>query len=140
MGVRFCRGRQPVRGDETWSAETLNCEFNEGLMLHSNRITSPHFYSGDFSVTVEFDLHTSPVDLAYFEFWIGTDIRIYNSIWFSGINIYNAGSPSSTLGLFYDSTSSDVHNPYSAPAAYLVDEEGDNVMMIEKTGISYGSI
>lgn len=123
-----------VREEEVWSAETSSYSFDEGLILTANRVTGPHFYSGDFTVTVEFDLHTSPTETAYFEFWLGTDALIYSSIWSGGINFNFAGSPSSTIDVYRQTTSLGFQNIYNAPAADLIYEEGGNVVKIEKKG------
>jgi len=121
-----------IRGDEEWHPNSDNYSFSSGLILDDAGVVAPHYYNGDFSVTLDFKLDTSPSDTAYIEFLLLSYAG--GMEWEGGILIPDAGSATSTLYLFMYTPSTGSQYPGSVPIAALLYEIGDNTIKIDKVG------
>lgn len=123
-----------VRGDEAWRPYQGNYYFNDGLVLNEEVMGAPHYYDGDFTVSVDFDLNVSTTDLGYFEVFLSTSKDIDDADWYGGVFIPKAGSTASSMTLFYWPRSSWIHEIAEVPVDLLLNNNGANNITLDKKG------
>lgn len=122
-----------TRGKKIWRPNTSNFSFTDGLILTGADVGAPHLYQGDFSVTWNFYLNTSPSKMALLEFFLASGESL-SGTWLGGFGIPNAGSDTSELAVFYKIPSQGNESFKSIPIAGLISEVGSNSIKLEKIG------
>jgi len=129
----FVEENSLVRGDEIWRPYSDSYYFDDGLILSQEVIGAPHYYTGDFSYSVVFDLDVSPGNTVQLSFFLCSSENILSFDWSGGAFIPFAGSTTAIMSLYY-TTDMGVHYLHDAPVASLLNNSGRNTITIEKSG------
>lgn len=111
--------------------------FEDGLFVQNSWVGVPHLYSGNFTVTIMFELDATQADPGQVAFHFSTQHGLWGADWTGGIDLNGlGGTPYGYYYVYYDPDySGNVYVETSMPIVAPVHLDGLNEMEIVKQGL-----
>lgn len=132
----FSEEQKLTRIDGDWYPVNDNYGFGpEGLMLNDNRICAPHYYTGDFDVTLTYKSNSDAGYSGIVEMLLNTDRDTNSSDWYGGISIVATNTPDVHMYSFYNDSNTGLETVDDNVDVSAMNNKNDiNVLKLIKRG------
>lgn len=90
------------RSDGEWFTSNSSYSFHNGLNMNDCFAATPHYYIGDFDLTVTFGINDGSFDYGILEIYLCTDINPFSSDWYGGVQITGVNTLNAALNVYYN--------------------------------------
>lgn len=106
---------------------------SNGLFVQNCWLGVPHLYSGNFTVTIDFELDVSDTSTAQIGLHLSTQAGLWGADWTGGIDLNGLGEvPNGHYYTYYDPGSGNVYIETGEPITAAIATDGQNVVKIVK--------
>jgi len=132
----FTEEQKLTRIDGDWYPINNDYEIGpEGLLLQDCRLCAPHYYTGDFDVTLTYEANSGATYAGIVEILLSTDRDTAASDWYGGIAISATNTDSASMNSFYNDSNSGLVNKDEDVDVSAENNKNDiNVLKLIKKG------